>query len=65
MTQKLHHTYLNSTADTLSLEGDESVLCYTRNETDPLICAIKKDSKHPTILKIGTSNLPLDPLLYH
>ena len=36
----------------LNIEKDESIFCDTGDETDPLLRAIKKYSKHPSILRI-------------
>ena len=38
--------------NTLNIEKDESIFCDTGDETDPLLCARKKYSKHPSILRI-------------
>ena len=38
--------------NTLNIENDESIFCDTRNETDPLLRAIKKHNKNHSILRI-------------
>ena len=38
--------------NTLNVEKDESIFCDTGYETDPLLRAIKKYSKHSSILRI-------------
>ena len=36
---------------TLNIENDKSISCDTGDETDPLLCAMKKYSKHPSFLR--------------
>ena len=38
--------------NTLNIEKDESIFCDKGDETDPSLHAIKKCSKHPSILRI-------------
>ena len=38
--------------NTLNIEKDESIFCDTGDETDLSLHAIKKYSKHPSILRI-------------
>ena len=38
--------------NTLNIEKDERIFCDTGDETDPLLRAIKKYSKHPSVLRI-------------
>ena len=38
--------------NTFNIEKDESIFRDTEDETDPLLCAVKKYSKHPSILRI-------------
>ena len=46
------NSFFGNIANTLNIQKDESFLCDTGDETDPLLCAIKKYSKHPSILRI-------------
>ena len=39
-------------SNTLNIEKDESIFCDTEDETDALLRATKKYSKHPSILRI-------------
>ena len=38
--------------NTLNIEKDENMFCDRGDEADPLLCAIKKYSKHASILRI-------------
>ena len=38
--------------NTFNIEKDESMFRDTEDGTDPLLCAVKKYSKHPSILRI-------------
>ena len=46
------NSFFGNTVNTLNIEKDESIFCDTGDETDPLLRAIKKYSKHPSILRI-------------
>ena len=45
-------SFFGNTVNTLNTEKDESIFCDTGDETDRLLCAIKKYSEHPSILRI-------------
>ena len=49
---KTFNSFFGNTVDTLNIEKDESIFCFTGDETDPLLRVIKKCSKHPIILRI-------------
>ena len=44
--------FFSNTVNFFNIEKDESIFCDTRDETDPLLRAIKIYSKHPRILRI-------------
>ena len=46
------NSFFGNIVDTLNIEKDESAFCDTGDETDQLLRAIKKYSKHPSILSI-------------
>ena len=46
------NSFFGNIANTLNIQKDESFLCDTGDETDPLLRAVKKYSKHPSILRI-------------
>ena len=46
------NSFFGNIVNTLNIEKDESIFCDTEGEIDPLLRAIKKYSKHPSILKI-------------
>ena len=53
--QKIAETFnlfFDNIVHTLNIEKDDSIFCDTGDETDPLLRAIKKYSKHPSILRI-------------
>ena len=55
MMQKKAETFnpfFDNIVQTLKIEKDDSIFCDTGDETDPLLRAIKKYSKHPSILRI-------------
>ena len=55
MMQKIAETFnsfFDNIVETLNIEKDDSIFCDTGDETDPLLRAIKKYSKHPSILRI-------------
>ena len=55
MMQKIAETFnsfFDNIVQTLNIEKDDSIFCDTGDETDPLLRAIKKYSKHPSILRI-------------
>ena len=52
------NSFFGNIMNTLNIEKDESIFCDTGDETDPLLCAIKKYIKHPSILKF--SFVPVD-----
>ena len=49
------NTFFKNIIDTLNTKRDKSILCDTGNETDPLMRAINKCSKHPSILRLSKS----------
>ena len=58
MMQKIAETFnlfFDNIVHTLNIEKDDSIFCDTGDETDPLLRAIKKYSKHPSILRIKQS----------
>ena len=46
------NSFFGNIVNTLNIEKDESIFCDTGDETDPLLRAIKKFSKPPSILRI-------------
>ena len=46
------NSFFGTNVNTLNIEKDESIFCDTGDETDALLRAIKKCSKHPSILRI-------------
>ena len=46
------NSFFGNMENTLNIQKDESIFCDTGDETDPLLRAIKKYSKHPSILRI-------------
>ena len=46
------NSFFGNIMNILNIEKDESIFCDTGDETDPLLRAIKKYSKHPSILRI-------------
>ena len=57
--------FFGNIVNTLNIEKNESVFCDTRDETDPLLRAVKKYSKHPNILRINNiSKIRQNFLLY-
>ena len=44
--------FFGNIVNTLNIEKDEIIFCDTGDENDPLLRAIKKYSKHPSILRI-------------
>ena len=44
--------FFSNTVNFFNIEKDESIFCDTRDETDPLLRAIKKYSKHPSVLRV-------------
>ena len=46
------NSFFGSIVNTLNIEKDKSIFCDTGHGTDPLLRAIKKYSKHPSILRI-------------
>ena len=49
---KIANSFFGNIVNTINIEKDESMFCDTGDETDPLLHAIKKYSKHPSILRI-------------
>ena len=47
--------FFDNIVHTINNEKDDSIFCDTGDETDPLLRAIKKYSKHPSILRIKQS----------
>ena len=45
------NSFFGNMVNTLNIEKDDSIFCDTGDETDPLLCAVKKYSKHPSILR--------------
>ena len=52
------NSFFGNIMNTLNIAKDESIFCDTGDESDPLLCAIKNYSKHPSILKF--SFVPVD-----
>ena len=46
------NSFFGNIANILNIEKDEGIFCDTGDETDPLLCAMKKYSKYPSILRI-------------
>ena len=46
------NSFFGNIVNILNIEKDESIFCDTGDETNPLLRAIKKYSKHPSILRI-------------
>ena len=46
------NSFFGNIVNTSNIKKDESIFCDTGDETDPLLRAIKKYSKHPRILRI-------------
>ena len=42
--------FFGNTENTLNIEKNQSIFCDTGDETNPLLRAIKRYSKHPSIL---------------
>ena len=49
---KITLTFNSFFSNTLNIEKDESIFCDTGDETDALLRATNKYSKHPSILRI-------------
>ena len=46
------NSFFDNIVNTLNIEKDENIFCEKGDETDRLLRAIKKYSKHPSILRI-------------
>ena len=46
------NSFFGNMVNTLNIQKVESIFCDRRDETDPLLRAVKKYSKHPSILRI-------------
>ena len=47
------NSFFGNIVDALNIEKDERIFCYMGKKTDPILHAIKKYSKYPSILRIS------------
>ena len=57
------NNFFKKVVNTCNIEEDESILCDVGKETDPVKIAVKKYSKHPSILRI--KQLIKNPTEFH
>ena len=50
---EIFNEYFSTVATKLGIEENDSYICDTRDINDPILVAIKKYEKHPSIIKIA------------